>query len=361
MFRKQAHSYLWPPIFQSLAIILLLILSACTYRSAPEYASVDVTDPPLSLSEELENKVKYLAETVGERNAYHPAKLESAAEWIEEQFRGFGYTEIRRLPIEVSASMYKLPADLRLWNIEAVLPGTSQKDEQLIIGAHYDTRVTMPGWHAHQPALPQLLGTPGANDNASGVAALLALARMLREEHFSRTVRFVALVNEEPPFFQTEAMGSRSYAAMLRANGFEKVKMISLETIGCYSPRVKDKRPFVASLAGLPNRPDYIAFLTTSRYQSWTKHSAALFSRHSRIKVKPLSFPYFSKAVSWSDDWSFTKAGYPAFTVTDTAFLRSDDYHELSDTPEKLDYKPMAHVVWGLRFLIPLLAEEPEA
>ena len=307
---------------------------------------------PAELALQLHADVRHLAGEIGERNLYHPDRLEAAATWIEQAFKRMGYAGVHRLPVAVRAKDYALPADTTAFNIEAILPGTALAEEQIIIGAHYDSKVAMPRWNAHWPPTPDHPGTPGANDNASGVATVLALARRFAGHPQSRTLRFVAFVNEEPPFYQTAAMGSLAYARSLRLQGLRKVRMITPETLGCYSSRPHTKRSgaalLLADLLDLPARSDYVSCSSNWRSRHWAGQCAPLFARHGTLEVRTVALPAVVKKVAWSDDWSFWQCGYPAFAVTDTAYLRSDQYHEVDDTPDRLDYQPMAQVVWAL-------------
>ena len=173
----------------------------------------------------------------------------------------------------------------------------------------------------------------------------------------------MAYANEEPPFYQTPAMGSAVHAkSVSHPPGRKKIiGMIALETLGCYSPRVNKKRQsaVVAGLAGLPNRCDYVAFLSTNTGRKLARSCAEEFSALSRFPVRSAVFPYYTRGVSWSDDWGYMKEGIPSFAATDTAFLRCDDYHETSDTAEKLDYPQFAEVVQGLSKLVISLANKP--
>jgi hypothetical protein len=182
------------------------------------------------------------------------------------------------------------------------------------------------------------------------------MAAQLKDKRLAETVRFVAFVNEEPPFYQTQAMGSLVYAKMLRDKGVRNVRMITPETLGCYSVRLREKRYGIVSLFGLPDYPNYAAFLGNLGSQGWINQVFEPFSGLSRIEARTLALPELSNKVAWSDDWSFWQHGFPAFTVTDTAFLRHDDYHELNDVPQNLDYDAMAEVVWALGLVIEKLA-----
>ncbi len=130
------------------------------------------------------------------------------------------------------------------------------------------------------------------------------------------------------------------------------VGMITPDDIGSYSTQSQRKRTCLAGLAGLPARPDYVAFLSNRSSRRFARECATIFQRNSPIEVRTVAFPAISDKVAWSDDWSFWQEEIPAFAVTDTAFLRHDDYHELTDTAERLDYETMAQLVWGLRSVI---------
>jgi Peptidase family M28 len=307
---------------------------------------------PTDLEEHLKTSVTHLSSTIGERNLYKPNKLNAASDWIEKQFQNIGYRNVKRLPVIIMGSDFSLPSDTVAWNIEAILPGTDPSAESLVIGAHYDSKVAMPGWHDHWPPESCKTGTPGANDNASGLAALLVLASELRKTPHSKTIRFVAFTNEEPPFYQTTAMGSFAYVKMLHETRSGSFRMISLDTLGCYSERQRNKRNRLVSLFGLGDTPNYVAFLGNFHSEAWVNQSAKAFSLHSSVELRTLVLPEISNKVAWSDDWSFWQFNYPAFTITDTAFLRHDDYHEIDDTAQKLDYPIFAKVVWAIKNMI---------
>lgn len=317
---------------------------------------------PAGLVEELRGTVNQLAGEVGQRNCYRPAKLAVAAEWIEEQFRAMGY-RTRRLPVDVPAGKPFLCGQQTVWNIEAEKPGTDLANEIVVIGAHYDSKVAMANWHADGPPLPQNAGTPGADDNASGVAGVLAVARLLKDRPLRRTVKFVAFVNEEPPFFQTNAMGSFAYAKALSkecaadpASHRKIIGMISFEMLGYFSEGERRKRPFGVGATGLTAKPDYIAFLSDGTSGELAERCAVAFSRHASFAVRVTRVPVLANQLAWSDDWSFWQLGVPAFSATDTAFLRNDHYHDVSDTPDTLDFNKMSDTVWALRAVVESLA-----
>ena len=302
-----------------------------------------------SLASSLRGDVATLADRIGERNCYRPARLEEAAAWIEGQLAATGL-KTRRLPVEVPAGEPYRCGKMTVWNIEAEKPGTDLPGELVVIGAHYDSKVAMRGWHDHAGPLPELPGTPGADDNASGVAVTLALARHFAQAPTRRSIRFVAFVNEEPPFFQTDAMGSLTYArALAQDKSLRVVGMFTPECLGCYSKQPNRKRVWLAGPLGLPAKPDYVAFMSDISSRSFNLTAAAAFRRHCQVRLRPCVLPALSPKVAWSDDWAFWRQGVPAFAVTDTAFLRCDRYHELTDTSGWLDYDIMAQVTLGLQ------------
>ncbi len=347
------------PFPLSFIVPLLLFCSACAPVYDPHLDETHEASDAKVLGKELKVTVETLANDIGERNCYQPENLEASAAWIEEAFQKMGY-RTRRLPVYVPDGEPYHCGEMTVWNIEAEKTGITKPNEILIVGAHYDSKVGMRGWHDHDNPNKDKKGTPGANDNASGIAATLALARIFEQIPTERSIRFVAFVNEEPPFYQTDAMGSLVYARYLvKDKNLKVVGMLTPETLGCYSPERQEKRvPFSGTL-GLSSKSDYVCFLSNRNSIPFTKECAEVFQKHSRIELRRMSFPRISKTVAWSDDWSFWEQGIPAFAVTDTTFLRSDHYHELSDTPEKLDYETMAEVVWGLRYVVEHVANKP--
>lgn len=305
--------------------LMLLGLFAMTRMPGTSYRG---PLPPLSPAEEemrdnLQRHVSALAGGIGERNIWRPGSMAKAAAYLASTLAGLGYTvhgqEFTAYGVAVS-------------NLEVEVAGTSRPEEILVVGAHYDT----------------VRGSPGANDNGSGVAALLELARLLRREQPGRTVRLVAFANEEPPFYFTTDMGSHRYAARCKAHGEKIVAMLALETMGCYSDAPGSQRyPWPFGLF-YPNRADFIAMVGNLASRHLVRQMTGSFRQHSRFPAEGLAAPGFVHGVGWSDHWSFWEQDYPALMVTDTAFFRSPFYHTPQDTPEKLDYARLAQVVAGL-------------
>lgn len=279
----------------------------------------------------VEKHVWKLAGEIGERNIWHYKQLEASAAYIEKVLAELGY-EVRRQEYQVEGKTVA--------NVEAERIGTSSPGEIVIVGAHYDS----------------IIGSPGANDNASGVAGLLGIARLLAAEKPSRTLRFVAFVNEEPPFFYTENMGSRVYAARSRRRGEKIVAMLSLETIGYYSDvRWSQRYPFPFSLF-YPSTANFIGLVGNLDSRDLVRRAIGTFRETTHFPSEGLAAPGMVPGVGWSDHWSFWEEGYPAIMVTDTALFRYEPYHTAEDTPDRIDYDRVARVVSGLTRVVADLA-----
>jgi Zn-dependent M28 family amino/carboxypeptidase len=302
-------------------------------QQSQQLNSIDVD----ALRDRLSEHVDVLARVIGDRNLLTKyTALESAARYVESTFAQIGY--------QTSAQVYEI-AGKEVRNIEVESRGTNNAQEILVIGAHYDS----------------VPGSPAANDNASGVAGVLELARHFRTIATSRTLRFVAFVNEEPPYFHTELMGSLVYARRCRKQRENIVGMISLETIGFYSDAPGSQKYPLLLRPFFPSRGNFIAFVGDRSARRFVKRVGKLFRRHSDFPMQRAAAPNFIPGVGWSDHWSFSQVGYPALMVTDTAPFRYRYYHTPQDTPEKLDYQRMGRVVAGMGNVVNELASGDEA
>lgn len=294
------------------------------------------TLPPLSaaqtaLRDELRRHVEQLAGEIGERNVYIPKKLNAAADYIEAALSVGSH--------KVSRQSFKASGEL-CHNLEIEIPGSTRRDEIVLIGAHYDS----------------VMGSPGADDNASGAAALLALSKSPELQKPARTLRFVALVNEEPPHFQTEQMGSLVCARRCRERGENIIVMLSLESLGYYSTdKGSQKYPFPIGLL-YPSCGDFVGFVGRTADGKWVRQCIKTFRQNAQFPSEGAALPGWLPGIGWSDHWAFWQVGYPALMVTDTATFRSPNYHLDSDTPDKLDYDRFARVVEGVARVIEKLA-----
>jgi Zn-dependent M28 family amino/carboxypeptidase len=284
-----------------------------------------------SLAGRLRRHVERLAGEIGERHVLRPAALHAAERYIGEALRGLGH-DVARLNYEAQG--------VDSANLEVTIAGGDRAGEIVLAGAHYDT----------------VPGSPGADDNASGVAAILELARLLRGSKPARTIRLVAFVNEEPPFFFWGEMGSKVYARAARRRGDDIRVMLSLEMLGCYSDE-KGSQGYPPLLGHFyPAQGNYIAFVSNLRSRHALRNAFDAFRAASDFPAEKLAAPALVPGIAWSDQLSFWREGYPAAMVTDTAFHRYRHYHQPTDTPEKLDYERMAQVVEGLAGTLESLA-----
>jgi hypothetical protein len=297
------------------------------------------TLPPLStaqseLAGRLSEHVRHLATAIRERNLQHEASLQATTDYLRSRLMQAGYT--------VTEQRYSVDSEA-VANLEADLVGSEGAGGAVVVGAHYDS----------------VDGTVGANDNASGVAATLELARLIEGSRLRRTVRFVFFANEEPPYFQTEEMGSLVYARQLKREGAAVSAMISLETIGYYSEATgSQKYPPLLSLL-YPSRGDFVGFVGNSESRDLVRRATRSFRESTAFPSEGIAAPFNWPGIGWSDHWSFWQEGYPAIMVTDTALFRYPYYHTALDTSDKLDFEKMARVVEGVRNVVTSLANRP--
>ena len=275
---------------------------------------------------ELVADVQTLAGDIGERNMPRYPQLNAAADFIEGSFSRAG--------LQPRRDTYELQGR-GCHNIEAEIRGV--RPQIVVIGAHYDS----------------VFGSPGANDNGSGVAAMLALARRFAGKPAGRTLRFVAFVNEEPPYFQTGQMGSFVYASRCKARSEQISAMISLETIGYFSDAPRSQTyPSLGLGAFYPTTGNFIGFVGNVRSRTLLRRAISLFRQQGRLPSEGAALPSFIPGVGWSDQWAFWQHGYPGIMITDTAPFRYPHYHAATDTPDKLDYDRFALVVSGVEKMI---------
>ncbi len=194
-----------------------------------------------------------------------------------------------------------------------------------------------------------MTGTPGADDNASGIAGMLELARLVNENPAFHNVNFVAFALEEPPFFRTRNMGSYVFAESLYNKGIKVKGMVSLEMIGYYSDKKGSQfYPLPIFRWIYPNVGNYIAFVGNLRSGSFTRRFKKIFKNCSSMPCESLNSVSIIPGIDFSDHLSFWHFDYPAFMITDTAFYRNPNYHNLGDTSETLDYEKTAELVLGI-------------
>jgi len=292
-----------------------------------------LTEREAALAARLRADVEMLADEIGPRGLYQHRSMGEAAQYIIDRLRSMGFTEVEEVPVPSGAQTPNLIVEVR---------GTARPEEIIVVGAHYDT----------------YYGTPGADDNASGVAGVLALAEAFLNSPAARTVRFALFVNEEPPAFWTADMGSWVYAKQCRQRGDDIVAMWSLESIAYYDDRPgSQKYPPPLNLL-YPSTGDFIGFVGNYASRDLVRRTVKLFRDRVEFPSEGAAVPGVIPGVGWSDHWSFWQEGYPALMVTCTAPFRNPHYHQTTDTPETLDFERAARVVGGLEVVLKELAAE---
>jgi hypothetical protein len=325
------------------AVLVVLALAAAGYGALHYMTAVPGKPhqgalPPLTPEEAaLAISLKRHIATIAarEHNVAHYGELEKVARYIEAALASLGYTVGRQ---EFSADGKPVR------NIDVTVePARGNSDpEVIVVGAHYDSAP----------------GSPGANDNASGAAAVIELARLLRDLNDSagKRIRLALFVNEEPPYFRTEAMGSLNYARALAQRNERVVAMYSLETIGFYSSE-PGSQVYPAPFGLLfPDRGDFVAFVGLLGSRALVRETMRSFRAHTAFPTIGGVAPGFVPGIGWSDHWAFAEHGFQAVMITDTAPFRYPHYHRPSDTPDKVDAESLARVVKGIERVIRDLA-----
>jgi len=273
----------------------------------------------------LRHAVSALTDEIGVRSYLDTDRLDRVTTYLTDQFASFGYC--------VSRQMFRYRGNT-YHNIIAELRGSATPEKILVVGAHYDTVRT----------------TPGADDNASGVAGVLSLARELYGSSVHYTIRFVAFALEEPPAYRTRNMGSYHYARLLKTRREQVEGMICLEMIG-YFTDLEGSQHYPLPFLNLryPRRGNFIAMVGNRKSIKFTKQIAGSFRNATDLPLYTLNAPAFVIGIDFSDHWSFGKFGFKALMVTDTAFYRNPHYHSPSDLPRTLDFDRMAQVVQGIK------------
>ena len=272
----------------------------------------------------LETIVRFLSERIGPRSYKDIEELNKTADYLEEKMISFGCNVKRQSFIFTGNTYHNIIGELR----------GDEGSEMLVIGAHYDT----------------VPGTPGADDNASGIAGLLELARLNTLSPSSKTVRFVAFTLEEPPLFKTRHMGSYIYAESLWKEKTKIEGMICLEMIGYFCDKKGCQYYPLHFFKWLyPEKGDFIAFVGNISSKAFTKRVKNAFHRTATLPVESLNTISLVPGVDFSDHSSFWDFGYHAFMITDTAFYRNPHYHTAGDEADTLDYKKMALLIYGLK------------
>lgn len=314
---------------------LVFLAGYMTWMPGTQLLSDDAEIPQEigELRERLKAHVEQLSQSSSGRNDFREDHLTPARDYITEQFKALGL-EPRFQHYELDGGDYS--------NIIIEIPSNKQNSPVLIVGAHYDS----------------VLNSPGANDNASGVAALIEIGRYFSQHSPDKYhLRLIAFTNEEPPYFRTESMGSHVYTSSLPASE-DILGMIALETIGYYTDRPGSQYYPWPFKHFYPDTGNFVAFVGNLRSRALVTSSISLFRENSTVPSEGVAAPAFVPGVDWSDHWAFWASGHKAIMVTDTAPYRYVHYHRYSDTPDKLNYEVYAKVVHGLCKMVEGLLEQ---
>jgi len=273
------------------------------------------------VTKNLYRHVEHLSVKIGERHLWRNGSLSQATEYIESVLTSYGYEVWRQTYNCYSKSVSNL-----------IVEKKGSDKEILIIGAHYDT----------------VPGTPGADDNASGLAGLLELARLHQPCANQKTLVFAAFANEEPPCFGSPHMGSMVYAKHLRDQKTPVEVMISLEMIGYFSKETIQRYPFPGMAFFYPKTGNYIGVVGNFRSSKYVSLFKKSIRKYSTIDSRSLTAPEFFGGINLSDNYSFWHYGFRAIMITDTSFFRNKNYHLETDTIDTLDFEQTAEVVRGL-------------
>jgi Zn-dependent M28 family amino/carboxypeptidase len=325
-------------------LALMLALAALLALVVQPGITPQPSHSPTVDAERLHAHVKHLSVDLYPRSFDQRDQLERAMDYVAREFTASG-ARVELQAVTAEGETYR--------NVIARFGPTAAADVQLlVIGAHVDshgdtaTGAQFPKGHALSTH------TPGADDNASGVAGLIELAHLLGKQPPLRPVELVAYTLEEPPHFRTEHMGSAWHARSLRAAGRDVRLMVSLEMIGYFRDAPRSQRFPVPGLDRLyPDRGNFIALvsrISASGDLGATRRAKALMAGATDLAVHSINAPPLLQGIDFSDHLSYWAQGYPALMVTDTAFFRNSNYHQAGDTHETLDYVRMAKVVQGV-------------
>jgi Zn-dependent M28 family amino/carboxypeptidase len=314
--------------------ILFLIATILLYNPSEAGASQNRSGQMIDIaktSQRIKEHLTQLTITIGERSVRLPVNLQRTVKYIESFYQSSG--------LAVQRETYEYEG-MAVANLVSEIAFTSQPKNRFLIGAHYDS----------------VMGTVGADDNASAVAVQLETARQLKalvgKETLDLSVKFVFFALEEPPVYGTRYMGSRVYAKKARSENEKIDGMICLEMVGytCYE-RGCQGYPFPLMFFGYPKQGDFIGIVGNFKSKKFTRSLVSAFSKNTELPVVKLNVPLNGRilpSIRLSDHASFWDQGFKAVMITDSAFYRNPYYHTALDTMEKLDYRFMAELVESL-------------
>jgi len=272
--------------------------------------------------------LQYLSVEVGERSIYRPQKLKAAEDYVAREFSALGYPVRRQGFI------------CQRVEVANVIAGNPDPKGYYLLGAHFDT----------------VSGSPGADDNASGVAVLLEVARLSRGLAPPKPWAFVGFTTEEPPVFFTPYMGSRVYARQARKNRENILGMLCLESVGYFREDPDSQQiPLPLKFLGYSTTGNYLGLVGNGRSRPLLGELERALKEGCRLPVATLAVPLGGGLIPetrLSDHANFWDEGFQAVMLTDTAFLRNPNYHTPRDTMDTLDLEAMTELVLGLTHFV---------
>ena len=289
--------------------------------TSPQITTREAIASPLDINV-LQQKVEHIV-AYDDRSHENPNTLKKIAQDIQKEFKQYTKdVELQLVPV----------GGQEYFNVIAKFgPKADSKNKPIIIGAHYDTYKDL----------------PGADDNASGVVGVLALAKLIAESNPLKPITLMAYVLEEPPYFASTAMGSAIHAQSLYEKGQSIELMISLEMIGYFTDEPTQNYPIAAMNMLYPKQGHFIAIVD----EFGGSHGAAIkrvFNESTTLEARAINGFKSIRGVDFSDHRNYWAYDMPAVMITDTAFFRNQNYHKASDTPDTLNYEKMAETIWGV-------------
>jgi Zn-dependent M28 family amino/carboxypeptidase len=307
------------------AVIFLLIFSGGVFTLTNPVLLAGSTRSIVDVNKtQMQSDVNFLCGLTPSRNNEHVTSLDSSAQYILSELKRSGYEPVEQ-PYTANGKTYK-----------NIICSFGPKDaERLIVGAHYDVCGEQ----------------QGADDNASGVAGLLEIARTLKKQNpvLSYRIDMVFYTLEEPPHFRESTMGSAIHAKYLHDNNIKVIGMICLEMIGYYSEE-KHSQHYPAGFMKLfyPTQANFIAVVGKTGQGGFLRKIKRGIISSCGIDVRSINAPKFIPGIDFSDHLNYWNYGYEAVMITDTSFYRNDNYHQSSDVPSTLSFEKMAEVVKGV-------------
>jgi Zn-dependent M28 family amino/carboxypeptidase len=309
------------------ALVLGSLFAGDLFADNRELPMIDIRQT----KQQLQEHVKALTVTIGERSVDLPANLKETAAYIKSFYHAIG--------VPANSQTYSY-ADFAVENIITEVSFSPHAKYRFLVGAHYDS----------------VAGTVGADDNASAIAVQLETARhlaaLMGNQKLDLAVKFVSFALEEPPAYNTRHMGSRMYAKKALKDKEQIDGMICLEMIGytCHEPGCQDY-PFPLMFMDYPKEGNFIGIVGNFKSRDFAGRLVEQFQKNNQLPVVKLTVPFngwVMPAIRLSDHASFWDQGFKAVMLTDSAFYRNPYYHTAADTMDKLDFEFMAEVVQSL-------------